>query len=66
MMDVRLTNVEPNAATDVLLAIEIYAERFYAHRASDPAEQKSYNDLAAIVLPLRAARDAELLKKSAL
>lgn len=60
-MNVTLTNVEPSAATDALLAIEGFAERVFNDRASNPDAQRSYNNLAAIVLPLREARDNELL-----
>lgn len=60
-VNVTLTDVPVGAATDALLAIESWAERMYSDRANDPHLQQSYNDLAAIVLPLRGARDAALI-----
>jgi hypothetical protein len=48
---------EWGALYDTLLAIEGYAERRYCARQHSAREQQRYNDLAAVVLPLRDAVD---------
>jgi hypothetical protein len=62
-MDVILTDVKPGAASIALLAIERFADEIYADRATNDESQNARNDLAAIVLPLRAAMDAALARK---
>ena len=53
-------DAEASAVTDVLLAIEGFAERVYPDRRTDAEQQAGYNALGDIVLPLRAARDEAL------
>jgi hypothetical protein len=58
-VSVDLTDVPWGAAYDALLAIEGFAARVYPPdvRRNDPKSQQRYNDLAAVVLPLRDAVD---------
>lgn len=57
MFSVTLEDVTIGAALHTLLAIEGTAGRLFPDRATDPEQNRAYNALSKIVLPLRAAMD---------